>query len=427
MNSRAVKSSEHFHHSQDSLSPIPVNVDHPNSQTKATHLKGQVKDSLASAKDTLVHAKDQVKDHFGASTPQNQDAWTTNESLATTKERISQDRALPATTEIPLARSEIEKDSIDQEAVKEKLEDSFTAIEGMPGPGRYHPHPDRLENVGVTTKVGEKLKTGIISAKEKVFGASVERTETSETTAPILKADIKDSLASAQSSLKTGFRRGKKRVWRKKIQPIEGGMPGRNHPHAERFYAPTPSFTDRVKTGWAATGLMSAKNKIFGEKIMPIEGGMPGRNHPHPERFYAPTPSFTDRVQTSFLSAKKAIFGEKIMPIEGGMPGRNHPHPEKFEYHAPGLFTRIHDKFSGEKKTETVPVELQGQSEIDDRSIDQEAVKGQLEPTLAKETIHPLQGMPGPGRYHPMEESLRAKDQGVVEKLADNWKVYSVL
>jgi hypothetical protein len=214
MNSRAVKSSEHFHHSQDSLSLITVNVDHPNSHTKATHLKEQVSDSLASAVDTIVHAKDQVKDHFGASPPQNQDAWqdawTANESLATTKERISQDRALPATTEIPLARSEIEKDSIDQEAVKEKLEDSFTAIEGMPGPGRYHPHPDRLENVGVTTKVGEKLKTGIISAKEKVFGASVERTETSETAAPILKADIKDSLASAQSSLKTGFRRGKK-------------------------------------------------------------------------------------------------------------------------------------------------------------------------------------------------------------------------
>jgi hypothetical protein len=256
---------------------------------------------------------------------------------------------------------------------------------------------------------------------------------------------VKTGLNSVEVSAQTGLLSAKNAVFGEKIVPIEGGMPGRNHPHAERFYAPTPTFMDRVKTGWtsvevsaqhglasAQTGLLSAKNAVFGEKVVPIEGGMPGRNHPHEEDFYAPAPTLMDRVKTGMTSAgtgltsaKNTVFGEKIVPIEGGMPGRNHPHPERFEV---GFFTGIKEKLFPERsgdyehKIEAHAVELETYSEIDTASIDQIATARELEPTLTKETIHPLQGMPGPGRNHPLGDSLKAQDESLLTKLADTWK-----
>jgi len=67
-------------------------------------------------------------------------------------------------------------------------------------------------------------------------------------------------------------------------------------------------------------------------------------------------------------------------------------------------------------------------SVIETSSIsNQEATKEQLEPILAKETIHPLQGMPGPGRNHPMGESLIADDESLIAKLSDKWKTLSIV
>jgi len=320
-------------------------------------------------------------------------------------------------------------------------------------PGRNHPHPetfetpaptlmdkmkDSMDAVQVAVKpVLASAQTGFRKGKKRVWRKKVQPIEGGMpgrnhphperfyhyAGTPALPSKMNRSLASAQ----TGLLSAKNKIFGTRIQPIEGGMPGRNHPHAERFYAPTPTIMDRVKTGLTSTetGLLSVKKSVFGEKIVPIEGGMPGRNHPHPERFYAKAPTFMDRVQT----AKHAVFGEKVVPIEGGMPGRNHPHPERFEV---GFFTKIKENLFPERsgyehKTEARPVELQAQSEIDTASIDQEAVKGQLESTLAKETIHPGQDMPGPGRNHPMHDSFHAEDESLLTKLSDKWKQYSVL
>jgi hypothetical protein len=418
-------------------------------------------------------------------------------------------------------------------------------------PGRNHPHPERFYHyVGTPapfSTLGRGLNSaqrGLVMAKNKVFPPHIEpiaggmpgrnhpNAERFYAPAPTLMEKAKTTWTETQSSVQqglvsaqTGLLTAKNKVFGEKIIPIEGGMPGRNHPHAERFYAPTPSLMDRAKTGWtttqssvqqglisAQTGLLTAKNKVFGEKIVPIEGGMPGRNHPHAERFYAPTPTLLEKVQTGLSDTKTTLmekvqtglsgtkqrvwgtkkiepieggmpgrnhphaerfyaptptlmekvktglsdtkervwagmpevhapgfletvnkkmhwmFAPKVQPIEGGMPGRNHPHAERFKVQEPGLFTKIKEKFIGEHKQEAsaIPVE-QGASEIDTTNINQEATKELLEAPLAKETIHPLQGMPGPGRYHPMADSLRATDQGFVANLADKWKVYSVL
>jgi hypothetical protein len=324
-------------------------------------------------------------------------------------------------------------------------------------PGRNHPHPEMLEAPAPTLM--EKMKDGLFSAEKTV-----------------------------QSGLTTGFSEAKKRVWGAKIEPIEGGMPGRNHPHPERFYAPTPSFIEKVKSTLvsaeklAETKLLKAKNRVWGVKIEPIEGGMPGRNHPHPERFYAPTPTLMDKmkgglvsVQVGLTSAKDKVMSltETVEPIEGGMPGRNHPCPETFEAPAPGIMDKMKDgltstqlglthakervfgktaqpvtgmpgrnhpdpkpfeaqapgfisKIQGvigfDKKVETQPEEIPAQSQIEKESIDMDVVRDQLEETLAKETVHPLQGMPGPGRNHPMADPLKAQDQGILNKLSDKLK-----
>jgi len=224
-------------------------------------------------------------------------------------------------------------------------------------------------------------------------------------------------LASAQ----TGLISAKNTVFGEKIVPIEGGMPGRNHPHAERFYAPTPSTMDKMKDSLglavqesrvyaqtelsvlkdkmqvgldkAQTGLTDAKNFVWGSEIEPIEGGMPGRNHPHPERFEVKTPGLMTTLGDKMSAVSHRIFGEKIQPIEGGMPGRNHPHPERFEA---GLLLRLKEKVFPEKHELEVKQEVEHvPSEIETSSINnQEATKEQLDPILAKETIHSLQGMP---------------------------------
>jgi hypothetical protein len=225
----------------------------------------------------------------------------------------------------------------------------------------------------------------------------MERVQTGLTTG---FTTVQTGLTSGLTTGLTGLTETKKRVWGTKIEPIEGGMPGRNHPHAERFYAPTPTLMEKVKTGFSGTT----------ERVW---GSLP--------EVHAPG------VLETMNKKVRWMFASKVHPIEGGMPGRNHPHPERFEVQQPGLFTKIKHQFVGEHKQEAVPVEMQGPSEIDTMSINQEATKEALESTLAKETIHPLQGMPGPGRNHPMGESLRATDQGLVSDLADKWKVYSVL
>lgn len=227
MNSRAQKHTEQFRDSQDSLRGI-YNADHDDPEvvnahnqayyaSKAQHLKEQVKGSLESAKDTLLSAKDQV---FGAPIKPIQGGMPGRnhphpETLATTQERIYQ---ADATAQIPLARSEIEKESIDSEAAKEKLEERMTPIEGMPGPGRYHPHPYNLENVGLATKAVDKVKMGLDSAKASLVSAK------DATVAGLSSAQIavQPALASAQTQVKSGVRRGKKMIWRKKVQPIEG-------------------------------------------------------------------------------------------------------------------------------------------------------------------------------------------------------------
>jgi len=300
-------------------------------------------------------------------------------------------------------------------------------------PGRNHPHAERF--YAPTPSLMDRAKTGWTTTQ----------------------SSVQHGLVSAQ----TGLLAAKNKVWGESIVPIEGGMPGRNHPYADRFYAPTPSLLERVQTGLTTglttvqtgltAGLTETKKRVWGNKIEPIEGGMPGRNHPHAERFYAPTPTLMEKVKTGLSDTTERVwesmpeihapgvlqtmnkkvrwmFAAKVHPIEGGMPGRNHPHAERFEVKEPGFFTKIQQQFVGEHKQEAVPVEMQGPSEIDTASINnQEATKEMLEPTLAKETIHPLQGMPGPGRNHPMADSLRATDQGFVSDLADKWKVYSVL
>jgi hypothetical protein len=209
---------------------------------------------------------------------------------------------------------------------------------------------------------------------------------------------VKSTLVSAEKLAGTGLLEAKKRVWGAKVEPIEGGMPGRNHPHAERFCAPVPTLMDKMKGGliWAETsvqaGLVSAKDKVLSltETVEPVEGGMPGRNHPQAETFEAPAPGLMDKMkgglastQLGLISAKERIFG---------------------------------------KPTENHPMEIQAQSEIEKESIDQDAVRDQLEESLTKETIHPLQGMPGPGRNHPMADSHKAQDQGLLNKLSDKLK-----
>jgi len=352
-------------------------------------------------------------------------------------------------------------------------------------PGRNHPNADRFyapvpslmdrAKTGWTatqSSVQQGLisaQTGLLTAKNRVWGEKIvpieggmpgrnhPNAERFYAPTPSLMERAKTTWIGTQSTVqhevlaakRTIFGEGKNSVFGEKIVPIEGGMPGRNHPNADRFYAPTPSLMERVQTGLTTgfttvqtgltTGLTETKKRVWGTRIEPIEGGMPGRNHPHAERFYAPTPTFTERVWASMPEVhapgvvetmnKKVrwMFASKVHPIEGGMPGRNHPHAERFEVQEPGLFTKIKQQFVGDHKQEAVPVEMQGPSEIDTMSINQEATKEVLEPTLAKETIHPLQGMPGPGRNHPMADSLRATDQGFVSNLADKWKVYSVL
>jgi len=166
------------------------------------------------------------------------------------------------------------------------------------------------------------------------------------------------------------------------------------------------------------------------EKVEPIEGEM--ADQPNLETFETPAPGLMDKVkgglastQLGLISAKERIFGKPVQPIEGGMPGRNHPHPELFEAKAPGLMTKIGEfvqKVGGFDHKEAHPMKMQAESEIEKESIDQDAVREQLEDILTKETIHPLQGMPGPGRNHPMADSLKAQDQGLLTKLSDKFK-----
>lgn len=367
-------------------------------------------------------------------------------------------------------------------------------------PGRNHPDagtfeaptPTLLERVKTGAQQGlASTQAGLLSAKNAVFGAQVEPieggmpgrnhpdAETFEAPAPTLMEKMKGGLFSAQttvqSGLTTGFYEAKKRVWGTQVKPIEGGMPGRNHPHPERFYAPTPSLIEKVKST-LVTAQQEAKKRVWGAKIEPIEGGMPGRNHPHPERFYAPTPTLMDKMrdglmsakdkvmsltetvepieggmpgrnhptpetfeapapgimdrmkdglastQLGLISAKERIFGKSIQPIEGGMPGRNHPDSKRFEAKAPGLISKIQGVIGFDQKVEMPPKEIPAQSHIEKESIDVDAVKGQLEEALAKETIHPLQGMPGPGRNHPMDDLHKAQDQGIFNKLSDKLK-----
>jgi len=135
-------------------------------------------------------------------------------------------------------------------------------------------------------------------------------------------------------------------------------MPGRNHPHPERFEVKNPGFvskmSDNLQGGFtsAKDGLISAKNKVWGPTIQPIEGGMPGRNHPHPELFQVKSQGFvskiTENLRGGFGSAKddvkNKIWGHKSMePIEGGMPGRYHPHPERFEVKEQSLASKIEE------------------------------------------------------------------------------------
>jgi len=335
-------------------------------------------------------------------------------------------------------------------------------------PGRNHPHPESFETPAPTLM--EKVKGGLVSAqttvqsgltsaqtgffeaKKRVWGTKIEpieggmpgrnhpHPERFYAQTPSLMEKVKSTWSSVQTTAGTGLSEAKKRVWGAKIEPIEGGMPGRNHPHAERFYAPAPTLMDKMKGGliWAETsvqaGLVSAKDRVLSltETVEPV-GEMPGRNHPHPEAFEAPAPGIMDKMkggltstQLGLISAKERFFGKPVVPIEGGMPGRNHPHPERFEAKAPGFLTKIgdlvRDHMPFDHKVEMQQKEIQVPSEIEKESIDQDAVKEQLEATLAKETIHPLQGMPGPGRNHPMADSHKAQDQGVINKLSDKFK-----
>jgi len=295
----------------------------------------------------------------------------------------------------------------------------------------------------------EKLaETKLFEAKDRVWGTKIEPIESGMpgrnhphperfyAQTPSLMEKVKSTFVSAEKFAETGLLEAKKRVWGTKIEPIEGGMPGRNHPHPERFYAPSPTLMDKVKGGliWAETsvqaGLVSAKDRVLGltEKVEPVEDGMADNL----ETFETPAPGLMDKVkgglastQLGLISAKERIFGKPVQPIEGGMPGRNHPHPERFEAKAPGLMTKIGEfvhKVGGFDHKEAHPMEMQAESGIEKESIDQDAVREQLEDILTKETIHPLQGMPGPGRNHPMADSHKAQDQGLLTKLSDKFK-----
>jgi len=287
-------------------------------------------------------------------------------------------------------------------------------------PGRNHPHPERFvaKDQGFVSKLTDNLqggfvsaKGGLVSAKNKIWGQTIQPIESGmpgrnhphperfEAKNPGMVAKLTDNVQGGFVSAKSGLVSAKNKIWGPTIQPIEGGMPGRNHPNAERFEAKNPGIVSKL-TDNIQGGFVSAKNKIWGQTILPIESGMPGRNHPHPERFEAKNPGIVSKLADNFqggfvsakgglVSAKNKIWGQTIQPIEGGMPGRNHPNAKRFEAKDSGFMSNIQGGLVSAKNKIWGP------------------------------TIQPIEGGM-PGRNHPNAERFEAKNPGIVSKLTTN-------
>jgi hypothetical protein len=410
----------------------------------------KVKDTLVSAKDTFVSAKDTL---FTTNTREG--SFVSAEDPSVPAEETSfpandvEGSFVSSVEDTPVSAKEtyFTSDALRGSLVfakdglisaKERI--FGTTIQPIEGgmPGRNHPHPERFEVKSsglmnqITGNVQDGLiiaKSGLLAAKDRLIGSTVEPIESGmpgrnhphperfEVQAPGLVTKVSDNLQDGFGFAKEGLFSAKKRIFGAKIQPIEGGMPGRNHPHPERFEAKAPGLitkmSDNLQSGFvsAKDGLVSAKNMIWGQTIHPVEGGMPGRYHPHPERFEVQAPGISipisDTLQGGFASVKDGLFLAKnkiwrqtIQPIEGGMPGRNHPHPERFEVKAPGLVTKISDNLQG------------GFLSAKDRVFSAKNM-------IWKPTVQPIEGGM-PGRYHPHPERFEAKSPDLITKISDN-------